>query len=478
MKKGYLGLFFCAFILSLQTSAIELTTCRIGAEDSGSSRKAECGSLLVAENRDNTSRMINLNIAVIRTKSTKKQLDPVLMLAGGPGQSAVDSYASVSHGFNEIWKDRDIILVDQRGTGKSNPLKCDFDEELQKKLLENPDLLYPELEKCAANLGADTRYYTTTESIKDLEEVRKAFNIEKWNLIGISYGTRKALTYLKLYPDSLRTIILDGVVPQQEPLGASHEVNLVSALQKQFAQCAAQPDCKEAFGDIESKMWTLLDKVESEKPTIRLQNYSTGEFDDVQLSKAYLAMAIRMFSYSASSMNLLPLMIEKASNGQLETLASQANMISGTLDKSMTNVELSILCSEDVPFYQESMNQKEQTIFDTEFVSNIKKTCDVWPHLEVSSSFKEPVVSDLPVLLLSGELDPVTPPSFAETTMKSLSNAQHLVAKGQGHNVFPLGCMPTIISDFIDDPEKELDTDCMSDFNYTPFFITMMGPKQ
>ena len=464
--------------IGLQSSAIELKECRIGAENAGGKIKAECGTLSVAENRNNPSRMIDLNIAIIRSKSTKKKNDPMIMLAGGPGQSSVESYVGVSHAFRKILKDRDVVLVDQRGTGKSHPIKCEFDESIQEMLLADQSLIYPEIEKCVAKLDADTRYYTTTESIKDLEEVRKALKIEKWNLIGISYGTRKALTYMELFPNSIRSVILDGVVPQQEPLAASHEKNLMIALRKQFEQCDKQQACKEAFGDVEQQMWELFEKVESEKPTIRLQDFMTGEYKEVKMTKESIAIAIRMFSYSASSMNLLPLMIAKANHGQLETIASQANMINSMMQQSMSNVELSIICAEDIPFYEKNQTVFEHNIFGKDFIERTRKTCDVWPHIVVDASFKDPVVSDLPVLLLSGELDPVTPPSFAELTMQTLSNSQHLIAKGQGHNVFPLGCIPDIITDFVTGPEQELEIECMNNFNYTPFFINMMGPKQ
>lgn len=468
----------CLASISFQSSAIEFKECRIGADNGGVKLKAECATLSVAENRENTSRMIDLNIALIRSKATEKSNDPVIMLAGGPGQSAVESYIGVASAFRKILRNRDVILVDQRGTGKSNPLKCEFDESLQEKLLGDPELIYPELEKCVENLDADTRFYTTTESIKDLEEVRQAMKIEKWNLIGISYGSRKALTYMKLFPDAIRSVIIDGVVPQQEPLAASHEQNLINALRKQFEQCQEQPACQEAFGDVEKQMWELLARVEQEEPVIRLQNFNTGEYEELTLNKDSVAMAIRMFSYSASSMNLLPLMINKANNGQLETIASQANMINNMMQQNMTNVELSILCAEDMPFYPEFTDQNGPTLFGSDFLEKTKKTCDYWPHIRADASFKDPVKSDIPVLLLSGELDPVTPPEFAEIAMQTLTKSQHLIAKGQGHNVFPMGCIPDIITAFFKDPEKELDTECMNDFNYTPFFINMMGPKQ
>ncbi len=475
MKFKNLSLIAGFTILSLNVNAIEFKECRIGS-DKGGKIKAECGTLSVAENRDNPSRMIDLNIAIIHSNSTKKLNDPVIMLAGGPGQSAVESYPSASVAFHDILKNRDVVLVDQRGTGKSNPLKCEFDEESQLLMLADTSLIPAEIKKCVANLDADTRYYTTTESIKDLEEVRKALKIEKWNLLGISYGTRKALTYMKDFPESIRTVILDGVMPQQEAMPQSHERNLVNALRLQFEQCEKQPACHEAFGDVEQQMWQLLDTVDAEKPKIRLQNFSTGEFEEMTLTKESVAIALRLFAYSANTMNLLPLMIARANHGQPETIASQANMISSLLSESMSNVELSILCAEDMPFYNE-YTLNENNLFG-DFIKNTKDNCAAWPHDTVDASFKDAVVSDLPVLLLSGELDPVTPPSFAKLAMKTLSNSQHLIAKGQGHNVFPLGCMPDIITDFIQDPEQELNIECMDDFDYTPFFINMMGPEQ
>ena len=469
--------FFSVF--SLTAHAIELSECRIGSEDSVNRVKAECGTLQVAENRKNPSRMIDLNIAIVRTDSIKKKNDPVIMLAGGPGQAAVETYPQVASGFRHILKDRDIILVDQRGTGKSNPLKCHFDENLMEQILEDEELYFSELKKCVQAMDADTRFYTTTESIKDLEQVRQALNIEKWNLIGISYGTRKALTYVKMFPDAIRSVILDGVVPQQEALAQHHEQNLQHALSKQFEQCEKQAACKKAFGDVEQQMWQLLEEVEKNPKTIRLQNFMSGEYEDVKITKEYITIAIRMFAYSSSSMNLLPLMIAQANHGQLETIAAQANMIASMMTKSMTNVEMSIVCAEDLPFYRFEEAQGN-TLFDKDYLRKTAKSCAVWPHVTVDASFKQAVKSDLPVLLLSGELDPVTPPEFAEKTKQTLSNSRHLIAKGQGHNIFPLGCMPKIIAEFIQEPDKlqEIDTQCMDNFDYTPFFINMMGPKQ
>ncbi len=475
MKSKNLFLLTGLVIFSLNVTAVEFTECRIGS-DKGSKIKAECGTLSVAENRSNPSRMIDLNIAIIRSKSTKKLNDPVIMLAGGPGQSAVEQGPGIVHALKQVLKKRDVVLVDQRGTGGSNILKCDFDEEIQQAILADPSLAPAEFKKCVQNLDADTRYYTTIESIKDLEEVRKALKIDKWNLLGVSYGSRKALTYMKLFPTSIRSVILDGIVPQQEALLQSHEENIVNALRLQFAQCKNQPACKEAFGDVEQQMWELLNNIDNIKPTIRLQNFTTGEYEEVTLTKEIISIAIRMFAYTPNTISLLPLMIAKANHGQPEVITAQSSMISSVLSTAMSDVYFPIVCGEDAPFYSEYQLNENNLLGD--MIEDVVSICAVWPHTIVDASFKDPVVSDLPVLLLSGELDPVTPPSFAELTMQTLSNSQHLIAKGQGHNVFPAGCMPDIITDFIQDPEQELDIECMNDFDYTPFFINMMGPEQ
>ena len=156
------GILASLLIVSFDSSAMSFKECRIGPERGAHKVKADCGKLLVAENRDHPSRMIELNIAIVRSESTHKQGDPVLMLAGGPGQAAVESYVSVASGFAEILKDRDVILVDQRGTGESNPLNCDFDESITASMAEDQELFRAAIAKCVANLYADTRFYTTT----------------------------------------------------------------------------------------------------------------------------------------------------------------------------------------------------------------------------------------------------------------------------------------------------------------------------
>lgn len=477
MKKILITLVMC-FPLSV-TYALELEPCFIGAENSGVNTKAHCGKLAVPENREQPDKTIELNIAVIQSTSKEKLEDPLLLLAGGPGQGAVDTFASIVRGFKSLIPNRDLVLVDQRGTGASNPLRCEIEPEDFEAMSDMTSDAWKEwTADCHKSLNADTRFYTTAEAINDLEAVRTALNIEQWNLYGGSYGTRKALTYMQMYPESVRSVILDAVVPQEQALGVEHEANLRDSLNRIFALCEKDKDCQAAFGDPGQQMWKFLDKLKEEPITLRLQNPTTGEFEEVVMTREYAVVALRMFAYSPETMGLIPLMVSLANHGQPETMASQAHMVMENLNQGLNNaLELSVSCAEDIPFMPKE-TRTSNSLFGDNLFELMHARCELWDSIPIDAALKQPVVSDIPTLLLSGEYDPVTPPKNAEQVMKTLSNAQHLVAKGQGHIIGTRGCMPKILAAFIKDPEAELDTKCMNDFRDFSFFINMNGPKE
>ena len=466
---------------STQPAAQNLTLekCFIGSDSAGINTPAYCGRLTVPENRANPVKTIDLNVAVIKTNSKEKLRDPLLLLAGGPGQGAVDTFAGVVRVFDKLLPNRDIVLVDQRGTGESNPLRCEIDPGDYEVLNDLTSDAWKDWTKsCLQSLDADTRTYTTTVAIEDLEAVRQALGIEQWNLYGGSYGTRKALTYMKLFPAAIRSVVLDGVVSQDEALGVSHEANLRSTLNRIFKLCEADAACNEAFGDAEQQMWTFLDQLKEQPISLRLQNSASGDFEEVVMTREYAVIALRMFSYSPETMGLIPLMVSLANHGQPETMAYQAQMMMNSLNEGLNNaLEISVSCAEDVPFMPKD-TQVTNSLFGDNLFELMRARCELWDAVVVDSSFKLPVESDIPTLLLSGEYDPVTPPEFAEKAMQTLSNSQHLVAKGQGHIVGTRGCMPKIVTAFIKDPETELDTECMKNFDDFSFFINMNGPQE
>ncbi|GJM06107.1 MAG: alpha/beta hydrolase [marine bacterium B5-7] len=457
----------------------KLQKCFIGADNSGVNTPAHCGRLTVPENRDYPDKTIELNVAVIKTSSKEKLNDPLLFLAGGPGQGAVDTFASITRLFDQLLPNRDVVMVDQRGTGDSNPLRCEVDPDDYEALSDLTSDAWKDWTKnCHQSLNADTRMYTTSTAIEDLEAVRKALNIDQWNLYGGSYGTRKALTYMKMYPQSIRSVVLDGVVSQDEALGVSHEANLRNTLSRVFKRCEADASCAERFGDAEQQMWKFLDQLKEQPIQLRLQNSSSGEFEEVLMTREYAVIALRMFSYAPETMGLIPLMVSLANHGQPETMAYQAQMMMDSLNQGLNNaLEMSVTCAEDVPFLPKTTN-KTNSLFGDDLFEMMRARCELWDSVTVDSAFKEPVQSAIPTLLLSGEYDPVTPPKFAEKAMQTLSNSQHLVAKGQGHIVGTRGCMPKIVSAFILDPEAELETECMQDFRDFSFFINMNGPQE
>ncbi len=479
MKKILFTTVLCFALVNVHAQQVELSPCFIGAEGSGVSTKAQCGKLQVPENREQSDKTIELNIAVLKSTSNERLNDPLLLLAGGPGQGAVDTFASTVKAFKGMIPLRDIVLVDQRGTGDSNPLRCEINPEEFEALSDlSSDAWKQWTADCHKSLNADTRFYTTTDAIHDLEAVREALGIEQWNLYGGSYGTRKALTYMKMYPEAIRSVILDAVVPQEQALGVEHEANLRSTLERIFALCEKDQDCQAAFGDAEQQMWKFLDKLKEAPITLRLPNPSTGEYEEVEMTREFAVIALRMFAYSPESMGMIPLMVSLANHGQPETMAAQAYMLMENLNQGLNNaLEISVSCAEDVPFMPTETNTNN-SLFGDNLFELMHARCELWDSIAVDATFKEPVASDIPTLLLSGEYDPVTPPENAEQVMKTLSNAQHLVAKGQGHIVGTRGCMPKILAAFIKNPEAELDTECLKDFRDFSFFINMNGPKE
>jgi len=477
MKKTLL--IWATWLLIADAQALELSPCYIGADGSATSTRATCGTFTVPENRQQPDKTIELNIAVLSSTSKERVNDPLLLLAGGPGQGTVDTFAGIAPLFEKLLPDRDVVMVDQRGTGASNPLRCEIDEDEYEALSDpDSDAWKTWTQECHASLDADTTQYTTSTAIEDLEAVREALGYEQWNLYGGSYGTRKALTYMRMYPEAIRAVILDSVVAQDEALGVSHEANLRSTLSRIFKKCNQDEACQEAFGDAEQQMWKFLDQLAQQPIEMRLQDTSTGEFETVTMTREYAVIALRMFSYSPETMGLIPLMVSLANHGQPETMAYQAQMMMNNLNQGLNNaLEMSVTCAEDVPFMPEFTNVTN-SLFGDELFELMRARCELWESIPVDPAFKEPVSSDIPTLLLAGEYDPVTPPEFAEKAMATLSNSQLLVAQGQGHIVGTRGCMPKVLTAFIKDPQEELETDCMDNFQDLSFFINMNGPQE
>ncbi len=463
---------------------IQMSPCQLSAPGSATRLPAQCGKFAVYENRAARSgRKINLRVAVIPALSRTPQPDPIVYIAGGPGDASTEDYVTMSSAFRRMNERRDVILVDQRGTGHSHPLRCKEPENESDSNSKEFDK--SAIEQCLKQLDADTRLYTTQAAVDDLDEVRSALGYETINLYGVSYGTRIVQTYLRSYPKRVRTAIMDGIVPQDAPLGATMASDAQRALEAIFARCASNADCNRAFPNLPGALDALLKRVETAPVQVTIDDPSTGKPTKILFTRNRLGGAIRLFSYSTETAALLPLLIHDAyATGDFRHLAAQSMIVSEQVMGSI-NIGLhhSVVCAEDVPFYKQNGKfvgdvQAEKNAYLGEAYQELEKVCQYWPAARVSPDFKQLVKSDRPVLLISGELDPVTPPACATRIASALPNSMNLVAPGQGHGNIIRGCIYKIATDFVESGTVAgLNTGCIQNIKPAPFFLSYTGPK-
>jgi len=462
---------------------IPLTDCQLTYPGVSIPIQAQCGKLTVLEDRQaGTGRTIDLNLAVLPAISRSPEPDPLFFLTGGPGQAATESFVALAGSFERIRQKRAIVLVDQRGTGQSNPLDCPDSPEASGEEAADRAAMEEWLRACLTNLDADPALYTTPLAMQDLDNVRQALGYEKINLYGLSYGSRAALTYLKMYPERVRTVILDGVVPQDEALGLEVAPDAQRAMDLLFARCEADESCRQAFPDLPGKFQQLMTGLEEGPLTVNFIHPVSGAQEAEPFTAPELAATVRLLSYTPETAALLPLLIHtSASEGRYDLLAAQSRLVSEDLSESISfGMNLSVLCAEDFPFMDLSSAERAArgTYLGNIQYEELEAMCAIWPRGQVPVDFKEPVEGNTPVLLLSGEADPVTPPQNALQVAETLPNSLALTAAGQGHNVILRGCMPQIAYEFIQSGSTQnLDTTCVEQIQPSPFFLTFSGPQ-
>lgn len=438
-------------------------------------KNAQCGSLAVSENpQDSASKKIKLNILLLPAVNPVPEKDPLFIIAGGPGQSAVVVAESIHSLFNEIRKNRDIVFVDQRGTGKSNPLDCELEAEANSSLseLEQEALAKASLAKCIANIKDHAAYYTTPFAVADLDVVRAALGYEKINLWGASYGSRVVLEYMRRYPTHTRAGVLDGVAPVAIALPWSMEADGLAALQAINQQCAKTPACLAAYGDLVQKAQKISAQLLVKNQTIKILHPRTQEEVSVNLTAQDFSAVIRFALYNRDLSSLLPRAVNEAEAGRYELFASLVHMAKSRSDMSGISygMHYSVVCNEDYPLYKDKNAAESNVFLHSLSVQKYTEICSQWPRAQLPADYWNPIVSDLPVLMLSGAMDPVTPPHWAERVKKSLSNAAHIIAPGGHHIISQEGCIAQLIAAFIvKGSARDLDGQCAN--NIQPLAI-------
>ena len=463
----------------VKLGSIAFTPCSLSAPMSRTSLEAQCATFEVPEDRANPAgRKIALNIAWLQPGGGEKLPDPVFFLAGGPGQAAVASYPQLDPVFKEVRKRRSVILVDQRGTGKSNLLACGGDDDAATDI--SPAAMRAQAAQCVETLSekADLRHYTTTDAIADLDDVRKAIGAAQINLVGVSYGTRVAQQYAMRYPASTRSIVLDSVVPNTLQLGNIFARNLDDALALQFALCSKDPACKDKLGDPRTELDVLLAKLRAQPVEVSYRDASSGEQKQGTLRAESVAGLVRMYAYMPLASALLPKLIHEANAGRYENLMALVQMVAdGMKDAMAMGMQLSVVCSEDGDGMV-ARTEDAGTVLGNRMSEGLAAMCEAWPKGQVPADFHEALSSDVPALVLEGEFDPVTPPRYGEEVVKTLPNGRLFVLRGQGHSVLGAGCMPKLFAQFMEKNDAgALDGSCLEKLDYVAPFTSFNGAE-
>jgi pimeloyl-ACP methyl ester carboxylesterase len=467
-------------------AAPRFTPCRLEHPSGITSVEARCGHVTVPENpAQPTGRQLQIFVARIPALSRQASPEPLFILAGGPGLAATTFYASTAPVFARIRRHHDLIIVDQRGTGRSHPLLCQFDEQQIWDAGEAETARV--MRECRAQLSTDhdLAQYTTSVAVRDLDLVRAALGYSQISLYGSSYGTRVAQHYARRFPTHTRALILDGVVPPTRILGPSTPLDAEHALEQVFERCRKDAACRQQFGDPAQDYQQLRDKLARAAVMVSMNDPRSGEPRQLAFTGSVLAGALRLGTYTADQAALLPLTLHLANQkNQFAPLAAQFLLQASGYDAVLAyGMHNSVVCTEDVPFFSSVRIAREAvaaTFLGSAQVDALQALCADWPRGPIDRDFHERMDSPVPALLLSGTADPVTPASFGDEAALGFHYALHLKLPDQGHGQLVQPCMDGIMAAFLDAAQPGArpapDTSCLSRVAAAPFFLSMNGP--
>ncbi|MBZ5552786.1 MAG: alpha/beta hydrolase [Acidobacteriia bacterium] len=433
-----------------------------------------CGKYEVYENRTSANgRKIALNIMVLPALSGKPAADPWFGLAGGPGQSAVEAFPQA--GFTvKVRQQRDVVLVDQRGTGASNPLPCEVRDPNNAQELIGEALSVEKVRACRAALEkkADLTQYTTSIAADDLDDVRQAMGYDKINLFGGSYGTRAALVYLRRHGEHVRTLTLEAVAPPQYRIPLAFSRTTQDSVDHLIARCGADEGCHKAFPDLKKEFQTLVDQLEKSPAHFKVNNPGGGT-QPVTLSRGMFVASLRPLLYIPGLISQFPNLIHRASQGDWSIYAAGTMAVRNAIDKQVDRgMSLSVICAEDIPGLTEATIRRETagTYLGDFQVRLYQKACGEWVRGGIPRDFYAPIRSAVPAILISGALDPATPPEASAQAAHDLSHSRVIVVKDGTHGTGSL-CIDGLISEFVAQGSAAgLDASCADQIHLPPFF--------
>lgn len=462
----------CCVHAQTPDSRLVLRTVQHGLPEGKISR----GSYAVFEDREaNAGRMIRLDLIILHATGPDPKPDPLFYLAGGPGQAAVDLYGSYID--SPLRLERDIVFVNHRGSGGDNFLQCELyggDDNVQGYLENTFDV--EAFRSCLEKLQKkfDLTKYSTPMAMDDLNEVREALGYDKINLIGTSGGTRSSLVYMRRHPGTVRTAILIGVAPLSNKNPLYHAWGAQRAVEHLFKECAADPDCSEAYPNLEEEFWTVLERLERSPVQVMVAHPAMNERLRVNLSLPAFTEAIRSMMYSVRLGREVPYCIHQAFLGNFRPVAQLAiEMERGSRQGISLGLLLCVTCSEDVARIKpDEITRATKRSFRGDIrVRSQMAVCEIWPKTNLPKDYGDPVRANIPALIFSGTLDPVTPPCWGEEAARHLPRSLHVVFPG-AHGI-SMGCSGRIMLEFLTKGSAEgIDTSCVDSIGLPPFRLS------
>jgi pimeloyl-ACP methyl ester carboxylesterase len=449
----------------------KLKPCRLHGID----EELFCGKLTVFENRETrTGRTIDINIVVLPAVNQKNKAEPLFDLAGGPGASSVEAAGLYAREGKEYRRRHDVVCVDQRGTGQSNRLAIPREKTPQYYLSEMFPVDYVKNLRETLERRADLTQYTTSIAMDDLDEVRAWLGYDTINLFGGSYGTQAALVYMRRHPEHVRSGILLAVAPTDLKMPLHHSESAARAMDLLLGECERDARCKAAFPQIRDDWKKVLEQLEKQPARVEYSPPGKSAATTVEIQRGVFAEKIRTWMYRRDQAARIPMIVHHAANGDFVPFLQQA-VAPSIPDFVADGMYLSVTCAEDVPFIdqEEAAKLTAGNPFGNYRVFQQTRACRMWPRGEIPPDFLEPVHSNAPVLIFSGNMDPVTPPKYGEQVARHLPNSRHVVIPEAGHGVDGLtdpGCFDRIAIEFLDKGDaKNLDVSCVERMAPPPF---------